>query len=242
MEWFKTWFDTPYYHILYKDRDFKEAEQFLQHLISELKLPQASQFIDLACGKGRHSLFLHQMGYRVLGLDLSEQSLFHNKKWEKEGLEFGLHDIRERIDYPAVDAVFNLFTSFGYFENNDDNLKVFQSVEKALKPNGLFVLDFLNAEKIKKTTNNDTQIITKEGIDFKISKQIQNQTIVKTITFESHSKNFHFEEKVKLLTKTDFLNYSNKVGLSLISIWGNYQLDPFDNNESDRCILLFQKK
>ena len=66
MAWFETWFDTPYYHILYKDRDFAEAENFISLLIKYLKLPENSKIIDLACGKGRHSIFLNQLGLSLI--------------------------------------------------------------------------------------------------------------------------------------------------------------------------------
>ncbi len=132
MAWFETWFDTPYYHILYKDRDFAEAENFITLLINHLKIQKGSKIIDLACGKGRHSVFLNQMGYEVLGLDLSQQSIDHNKKFENPDLKFEVHDMREEIygqlSSQKVDGVFNLFTSFGYFEDEKDDQKVFQSI------------------------------------------------------------------------------------------------------------------
>ena len=62
MSWFKEWFNTPYYHILYKDRDFVEAENFIRNLTQDLQLSKDSKIIDLACGKGRHSVFLQQPG------------------------------------------------------------------------------------------------------------------------------------------------------------------------------------
>ena len=91
MSWFKEWFNTPYYHILYKDRDFVEAENFIRNLTQDLQLSKDSKIIDLACGKGRHSVFLQQLGYEVLGVDLSEESIEHNKQFEtsdKSSLSF----------------------------------------------------------------------------------------------------------------------------------------------------------
>ena len=82
MQWFEEWFDTPYYHILYSNRDYREAENFLNLLTGFLKLEKKSSIIDLACGKGRHSIYLNKLGYKVLGLDLSEQSISYDKKFE----------------------------------------------------------------------------------------------------------------------------------------------------------------
>ncbi len=104
MSWFKEWFNTPYYHILYKDRDFVEAENFIRNLTKDLQLSKDSKIIDLACGKGRHSVFLQQLGYEVLGVDLSEESIEHNKQFETSAdetpkLTFKVHDMRNEL-YP----------------------------------------------------------------------------------------------------------------------------------------------
>src|SRR5690554_744393 len=82
--WFETWFDTSYYHILYQNRDFVEAERFITNLLAFLKLPAGSNCLDLACGKGRHSVFLNKHGLKVTGVDLSENSINEAKTFENE--------------------------------------------------------------------------------------------------------------------------------------------------------------
>ncbi|MFY1045523.1 class I SAM-dependent methyltransferase [Chryseobacterium sp. GP-SGM7] len=241
MEWFESWFDTPYYHLLYSNRDYTEAENFITKLTSELQLPQSAKIIDLACGKGRHSVFLNKLGYDVLGLDLSRQSIEHNKQFENQTLIFNVHDMRNPIDYEPVDAVFNLFTSFGYFDNEDDDRKVFQSVCDALKKDGYFVLDYLNEEFVRKTLVPETTI-TRGEIDFKISKKIEGRHIVKDITFEADGKSHHYFEKVKLHTLDAIQNYAEESGFERIKIWGDYQLNDFNKDTSLRCINLFKKK
>jgi SAM-dependent methyltransferase len=245
MAWFETWFDTPYYHILYKDRDFAEAENFISLLINYLKIQKDSQIIDLACGKGRHSVFLNQLGYEVLGLDLSKESISHNKKFENSTLKFAVHDMRNEI-FPEIstekaDAVFNLFTSFGYFENEKDDQKVFQSISNILKENGYFVLDFLNANWVKNTLVSD-YITTKEGIDFHINKKIEDRNIIKDIQFKDNGKNHHYFEKVKLHTLEEIENYANEFGFEKVTTFGDYQLSDFDSENSPRCINVFRKR
>lgn len=240
MAWFETWFNTPYYHILYKDRDFKEAENFILKLTQELQLPQQSKIIDLACGKGRHSLFLNELGYDVLGLDLSEESISHNSKYENATLKCAVHDMREPIEGEPVDAVFNLFTSFGFFEDPEDDRKVFRSVSGILKPGAFFVLDFLNAGFVKDTLV--TESVEKKGdIAFKISRKIENDFVVKDIRFEDKGQDFHYFEKVKLHTTEEMEQYGKETGLELIRVWGDYNLNPFDEVSSPRCINLFRK-
>lgn len=244
MAWFETWFDTPYYHILYKDRDFAEAENFITLLINHLKIQKGSKIIDLACGKGRHSVFLNQMGYEVLGLDLSQQSIDHNKKFENPDLKFKVHDMREEIygqlSSQKVDAVFNLFTSFGYFEDEKDDQKVFQSISNILKDDGYFVLDFLNTKWVENTLIKEEKI-SKGGIEFLIKKKIEDQHIIKDIIFQHQGKDYHFFEKVKLHTLEEINDYAKEFGFERQLIFGDYQLGDFDLERSPRCINLFKK-
>ena len=245
MAWFETWFDTPYYHILYKDRDFAEAENFITLLINYLNIKKDSRIIDLACGKGRHSVFLNQIGYKVLGLDLSPQSIEYNKQFENSDLKFEVHDMRNEI-FPVisaekVDAVFNLFTSFGYFEDENDDRKVFQSISNVLKDNSYFVLDFLNSKWVENTLIKEDKK-SKGGIDFTIKKKIEDQHVIKDITFQDEGKDFHFFEKVKLHTLEEINNYAEEFGFERVQIFGDYHLNEFDIETSPRCINVFKKK
>ncbi|MEI3791926.1 MULTISPECIES: class I SAM-dependent DNA methyltransferase [Chryseobacterium] len=241
MEWFESWFDTPYYHLLYSNRDYTEAENFITKLTEDLQLPPSSKIIDLACGKGRHSVFLNKLGYDVLGLDLSRQSIEFDKQFETQTLLFNVHDMRNPIDADPMDAVFNLFTSFGYFDNESDDKKVFQSVYGILKPGGYFVLDYLNEEYVRKNLIPESTI-TRGNIDFKILKKIEGRHIVKDIRFEADGKSFHFFEKVKLHTLETINSYATDCGFERVKIWGDYQLNEFDREVSPRCINLFKKK
>lgn len=141
--WFSSWFDTPYYHILYKDRDDEEAGRFVQNLIRFLELKKGASILDLACGKGRHAMYLNELGYQVTGADLSKNSILCAKRFQNETLRFERHDMREPFG-EKFDAVFNLFTSFGYFDNKEDNLRTVNAIKENLKPNGFAVIDFMN--------------------------------------------------------------------------------------------------
>ena len=244
MAWFKTWFNTPYYHILYKDRNFEEAENFITLLINDLKIPEHSKIIDLACGKGRHAVFLNRMGFEVLGLDLSEESISQNKIFENDTLKFKVHDMREAI-YPEIStqkvyAVCNLFTSFGYFESDVEDKKIFRSVADALVDNGCFILDFLNEQWVKNTLVPQA-ITTKGDIEFHISKRIEDQHVIKDINFKDQGEAFHFFEKVKLHTLEEIGSYAEEFGFERVKIYGDYHLGAFDRDTSPRCINVFRK-
>ena len=120
MTWFANWFDSPYYHLLYKNRDEEEAEHFIDNLIAQLQLKKGSRIIDIACGKGRHATYFHKKGMYVVGVDLSANSIAKAKENEKENLQFAVHDMREIFKKNYFDIATNLFTSFGYFDNNED--------------------------------------------------------------------------------------------------------------------------
>ena len=151
--WFKDWFNSPYYHQLYFKRDEAEAAAFINKLIDYLKPSKGDHILDVACGKGRHSIYLNKKGFDVTGFDLSEESIQHNKQFENENLTFYLHDMREVFRSNYFDLVLNLFSSFGYFEKDRDNLRCFIANTTALKPNGTLVFDYFNANKIRSTGN-----------------------------------------------------------------------------------------
>ena len=116
-DWFASWFDTSYYHILYKHRDYSEGQSFLKNLITFLKLEKNKVILDLACGKGRHSIYLNSLGFHVIGADLSKNSIEFAKQFETETLKFVEHDMRNPLKN-KFDVILNLFTSFGFLSNN----------------------------------------------------------------------------------------------------------------------------
>ena len=130
-KWFSSWFDTPFYHILYKDRNDKEAHAFMDTLTHYLNFPENGTILDLACGKGRHSLYLNTLGYNVTGVDLSENSINFAKQFENETLRFKVHDMCVPFG-EKFDGVFNLFTSFGYFDDDEDNLNTIKAIKTNL--------------------------------------------------------------------------------------------------------------
>lgn len=240
-EWFASWFDTDYYHILYKNRDKDEAARFVKKLCENLNLPKNSNVLDLACGMGRHSLTLHNLDFNVLGADLSENSIKRAQEDAPSGLEFIVHDMRERIPGRKFDVVFNLFTSFGYFDNSDENEKVLKSVHQMLHPDGRIVIDFLNASKVVRTLEHK-KVISRSGIDFHITKRFDGTHILKEIRFEDKGETFHFEERVQALTLKKFKSLFESTGFDILSTFGDLELNAFDEMNSDRLILVAKKR
>jgi SAM-dependent methyltransferase len=240
-EWFTDWFDSPYYHLLYKNRDLKEAEVFIDNLIDFLKPDTYARFLDLACGKGRHSVYLNKKGFEVTGVDLSAKSIKYASQYSNDKLEFYLHDMRYpcRINY--FDYVLNLFTSFGYFNSDREDAAVVSAMKKELKHNGKIIIDFMNVTKvIPNLITDETKII--EGITFNIHKKMENNFIVKQISIEDKGNRYFFEERVKALQLGDFEKHLATHQLKILNLFGNYQLKEFNPQTSDRLIIIAQKQ
>ncbi len=240
--WFESWFDSPYYHLLYGNRDEVEAGNFIEVLSGFLKAKMGATALDLGCGKGRHAIALHRKGFDVTGIDLAEQSIVEAKQSEQEGIAFFVHDMRHPFMVNYFDFVFNLFTSFGYFSSQRDNSSVISAVKSGLKANGVFVIDFLNAELVKKNVQENNQgSVEAGGIIFHWQKRIENNFVIKDISFEAENKTYCFSEKVQLLTLEDFEKLLSPF-FTIENIFGDYKLGKFDEQNSPRLILIARKK
>ena len=238
--WYQSWFNTKYYHQLYQHRNDEEAAFFLDKLCAQLQLKSDARLWDMACGKGRHAAFLAQKNYSVLGSDLSEQSIVGAQKNVYSNLDFAVHDMRNPIRINYFDCVLNIFTSLGYFENTRSDERVFSSAYQACNKNGIFVVDFMNVAKAeKKLVETETKNI--DNIIFHIHKKIENKTFIKEISFRDNNKDFCFEERVRAYTRTDLCNLAEKAGFQIKNIFGDYALNNFSENDSDRLILILQK-
>lgn len=244
MEWFKSWFDSKYYHILYKNRNTQEAHFLIKNLVNLLIPDKNSLFLDLGCGSGRHSIELNKMGYKVDGIDLSTKSLEIAKPFENSRLKFIRADFRKLDFENKYDIILNLFTSFGYFDKENEHAQVFKQIFKSLKNNGHFVIDFLNTKKAVKNISktNPQQTIHIDNIEFRIKKTYDNNFIYKNIEIVDSGKKISFSEKVKIITLDKFLKYFDGLNIHLEYQFGDYKLSNFDENNSDRLILIFKKK
>lgn len=236
--WYANWFDSPYYHILYKDRDYAEAQLFMDNLTQYLNLPEEAHILDLACGKGRHSVYLNRLGYRVTGADLSENSIDEAKKSETPTLNFVRHDMREPCE-EKFDAVFNLFTSFGYFDQEADNERALLAIHNSLSEFGFGVIDFMNATKvIENLVPEDEKTV--DGITFHIKRYLDDQNVVKEIRFTDAGRDHFYTEKVRAYQLEDFEAMMNRNEIYLLDVFGDYKLRKFHPTESDRLIMIFK--
>ena len=236
--WFKTWFDTDYYHILYQHRDDTEAQFLIDHLVGYLNIGEGESVLDLACGRGRHAIYLASKGYQVTGYDLSENNIKFAKQLASDNLKFKVQDMRYAYD-EQFDIVLNLFTSFGYFDTLEDNIKTLKAIKKALRPNGLAVIDFLNLAYTKQhLVAKETKVIG--DIRFAIEREIDEQFIYKHIRFTDQDKNYHFTEKLQALSLQKFEELMEAADITLLEVFGDYKLSKYQSNTSERLVMVFQ--
>lgn len=232
------WFNSDYYHILYKNRDYQEAQSFSKKLMNYLSFDKKIKILDLACGRGRHSVFFNKLGNNVTGVDISSNNIREAKKNENKSLKFHIHDMRLPMNM-KFDLVVNLFTSFGYFDNDMDNLKTLISLKKNLADNGFGVVDFFNIGYLNNNlVNENFEVI--ESIKFKLKRYIHNSFLIKEIYFNHNDQNYNFKEKVKALSLNDFKSLFEQANLKIVDIFGDYHLNKFDIINSQRLIFIVQ--
>jgi len=239
--WFEEWFDSPYYHQLYNHRDDNEARYFIENLVHYFEPQPGASILDVACGRGRHSLFLGQLGFNVTGIDLAASSIAYALERKSENVDFYVHDMRKIYCTNRFDWVINLFTSFGYFEHLYDNLNALRSMVFALKPNGLLVLDYLNAGIIDQG-NTSSEIIQNANVKFTVNRCIEEDWVMKYIRVNDGDREINFHEKVRLLSLSDFEDMFAKVGLSIQNVFGDYDLSPFNPLVSKRLVITALKQ
>lgn len=241
MPWFESWFDSPYYHILYQHRNERDAEIFIDHLLDYLHPKPLDSMLDLGCGRGRHSIYLNERGFRVTGIDLSGESIEHCKKFENDNLSFFVHDMRKLFRVNDFDFVFNLFTSFGYFEKDSENQEAIKNACYSLKKGGKLVIDYLNTAFVKQHLIPSETVIV-DDIKFEITREFREGFFYKDIRFTSYGDKYHFTEKVSGLTLSDFERYLSPYGMKIEKLAGNYDLHTFSEKNSPRLIIIAVKE
>jgi len=240
--WYKDWFNSPFYHKLYFERDDKEAEAFISTLINHLTPAPGSYMLDVACGRGRHSRILAEKGFSVTGIDISFDSIAFAKKFENENLEFYQHDMRLPFRVNYFDHAFNFFTSFGYFKTRREHDDAIRTIANGLKPGGIFVIDYLNVHY-----SEDHLVYNEEkklnGTVYEIHRWHDETHFYKKIIISDpllhHSLNY--TEKVSKFSFGDLNDMLSYHGLQVQEVFGDYQLGNYDVRTKPRLIIVARK-
>lgn len=240
--WFKDWFNSPYYHQLYFKRDDKEAAAFIDNLISYLKPVPNSTMLDVACGRGRHSLQLAGKGFDVTGIDLSDDSINDALQYETETLHFYKHDMRLPFWINYFDYAFNFFTSFGYFKTRREHDNAIRTIAQAIKREGVFVMDFLNVHYAEDHLVHQSEKEI-DGINFIITRWYDETHFYKKIIVEDDSQEepLVYTEKVAKFSLGDFTEMFAYQGLQMQEVFGDYSFSNYDVKKSPRMVMIAKK-
>jgi SAM-dependent methyltransferase len=242
LPWYKDWFNSPYYHLLYFERNEKEAAAFIEKLLARLQPVPGSKMLDVACGKGRHAKVLADKGFDVTGIDISPDMIAEAKKLENENLQFFLHDMRLPFWINYYHYAFNFFTSFGYFNTRRDHDDAIRTIANALRPGGTLVIDYLNVHYVENhLVHQDHKSI--DGIDFYLTRWLDEESFFKKIEIEDEKLDepLVFTEKVHKFTLGDFTDMLAYQGLQITEVFGDYQLSPYHLFQSPRAIMIARK-
>lgn len=240
--WFTNWFNSTYYHHLYSHRDEKEAVAFLERLIHYLQPAPGATMLDMACGRGRHSRTLASLGFDVTGVDVAPENIRYANRYQNSHLHFAVHDMRKILCSRCFDYVFNFFTSFGYFDQRHQHEQALQTMSTALKKGGILVMDYLNA------TYSSQHLVPLEKkhikeTEYTIERWEDARYFYKKITIlDPHqSEPLVFTEKVCKFSAEEIVIMMQKAGLQVRELKGDYPLNPYDERQSPRMILLAQR-
>ena len=235
MGWYKDWFGTRYYALLYGHRDEEDAARWVQAILDRWTPAPGSRLLDLACGRGRHARYFVQAGLDVTGMDLSPESIAEAQR-SVPGAHFLLHDMRTPLALGEFDLITCLFTSLGYGHDPEDDQAVFHNVARSLRPGGRFVLDFMNSALVLDSLVASEEVV-RDGVRFHIGRSFVDGVIVKRITVEDGDQLHQFEERVRALMPEALERMVIKAGLRVEDRTDGPDLKPFDPVRSKRFVL-----
>jgi SAM-dependent methyltransferase len=241
MSWYEGWFGSDAYDLVYDHRDEAEAEQLVDLVEREINPDPDAHIIDVGCGRGRHARIFARRGYRVTGVDLSEEAIAEARRRTRRDLDatFLQGDMRDPACHGCADGVVNLFTTFGYFEDDAENERALGAMTTALRPGGWFLQDFLNAPQVIDTLQPD-DTHTVNGVTIQQHRWIENDRINKRITIDHDGRSETYRESVRLFTLDDFTRMYENVGLDLVATYGHYDGAPH-TDDSPRLLLYARK-
>jgi len=237
-DWFEEWFGEDYLRI-YQHRDESEAERAIDLIATHLPRGEIQAVLDLACGAGRHSKPLCERWWTV-GLDLSA-ALLRVARSDAPEAPYVRADMRVLpFADESFDLVVNLFTSFGYFEDDREQARVLARVRDAIKPGGTFVIDFLNASQVRRNLVPYDERV-ENGITIEQTRVISpdNRFVEKTIRLRERGR--EYVERVRLLSAGDLERMLAAAGFEVVHCFGDYTGTGWSEN-SPRTILFASRK
>lgn len=241
--WYEDWFNSQEYLTVYSHRDQLEADTFAKTITGLLPEITGGKLLDMACGAGRHAIAFAKLGFQVTAVDLSPR-LLETAARNARALDLEITFRRENLLSFTSDAihslVLNVFTSFGYFDRDEDNFRLFHVAYQALQSKGTFVFDYLNVSSLKKTFSPYSRDFFNNYIIEQV-RSLSTERVEKTILIQSGTTLQTFRESVKLYTADCLETELRKAGFQQIRLLGDYSGGKFREDSSPRFIALCTK-
>ncbi|MCB0731826.1 MAG: class I SAM-dependent methyltransferase [Ignavibacteriae bacterium] len=242
-EWYKDWFSSDYYLEVYKHRNFEDTENLVELILSNTDIKPDAKILDAACGAGRYSIKFAERGFDVTGFDLSKSMLEiaeNEASIRNLKIDFQHYDLRHFKSEKKFNLVLSLFTSFGYFESDDENFLFPQNAYNYLKEKGYYILDYLNKGYLETNLVENSEKFVEDN---KITETrfIKNNRIQKKIIISNGEENKEYLESVKLYSYEEIVKNFENIGFNVKKVFGNYLGENYNKQTSERCIIIFQK-
>jgi len=242
--WYIDWFNSPFYHKLYFERDEEEARSFICALVDQLQPAPGSRMLDVACGRGRHSKMLASLGFNVTGFDISPDSIAYAKQSvQDDNPDFYIHDMRLPFWGNYFDYAFNFFTSFGYFKTRREHDNAIRNISRSLKPGGTFVIDYLNVHYAEDHLIYSEEKKINDAV-YSINRWHDEDHFYKKIMVNDPSlkEPYNCTEEVAKFSLGDFTDMLSFQAMQVKEVFGDYKLNPYDVKKTPRLIIIAEKK
>jgi cyclopropane fatty-acyl-phospholipid synthase-like methyltransferase len=242
-EWFKDWFNTPEYLNVYQHRNESDAEDHIKLILENVKIPFGAKILDMACGAGRHAIILARKDFNVTAVDLSENLISigeQSARNENLIINFVKSDIRKFETDVKFNLVINLFTSFGYFESDEENIAVLKKAYDLLIEDGYFVLDFFNSEFLQQNLVEFSEE-NLSGAEIHQYRKIKDKRVTKKIVITKNGNLSTYEESVRMFTKDELVSAIQNIGFDNYKTFGDFLGNKFEQFTSPRLIMICKK-
>ncbi|GAC1358635.1 MAG: class I SAM-dependent methyltransferase [Ktedonobacteraceae bacterium] len=244
--WYITFFGEDYLRLYSPFLPPQKTAREVKDIVSLLNLPVGSSILDLCCGYGRHAIPLAMQGYLMTGLDLSAVFLQQARTTAgQQGVEIRWlqSDMRTIPFVSEFDAIINIFTSFGYLQNEAEDQIVLQQVQKALKPGGSFLLETVHQARVVRTISphgitrydDDLIVLEERHIDL-----LTSRNEVRVSLLHPEGKRTEHRQSMRIYTLTELVRMLASAGLQVQAYYGGLEGGPLTLDS--RLVLLARKQ
>ncbi len=241
-EWIKPYFGSIYPQIYALDHLTKGQVDGVERMLG---LTPEMRILDVCCGYGRHALELARRGYRhVVGVDISGPLLARARRTaQAEGLRvaFRRADMRRLPFRGSFDVALNLFTSFGYFRDEADDLAALRSMARSLRPRGRLLVDLLNREWLVRHFQPRYQDETALGVvDNEMTFDLETGRLRNVRSFHHAGRRRSLTIEFRVYTLAEMVRMLRAAGLRYERAYGNFEASAY-GMDSFRMILIARK-